>query len=119
MTLLMVVTLLGLFGSGPLSRASAGAESTPLYLEYDRFGRLSNPTELRIYVKSVQIEKVMPEPDRIELASDRLIYNFPVVEPNQVGLITFHLKPTQFGLLVGQVGLVEGETLNFNQFIYP
>ena len=45
MGLVIAAALLGLFGAGPLSRATAEAADGTLRLEYDRFGRLSAPGE--------------------------------------------------------------------------
>ena len=133
-----LAALLGLLGKGPLSRVSAGEESQPLSLEYDRFGRFQTLTTLRVnlgsdagrdrevhvwlnreYLESVQIQQVTPEPDRVEAGSQRLTYVFQLSEPNQPTAVTFYLQPEHIGSLRGQVGLVEGQKLNFNQFIYP
>jgi hypothetical protein len=40
MALLIAGALLGFFGTGPLSRTTAGDEAGPLWLEYERFARL-------------------------------------------------------------------------------
>jgi hypothetical protein len=138
MPLIVLAALLGLLGSGPLSSATAGSEAGPLWLEYDRFGHHQGPMTLRFhlgakavsegmarlwlsqdYVEKIQIEQVTPEPERVEMSSGGLTYIFPVTEPNQEMIVTFYLKPDKFGPLTGQVGLVEGQSLHFNQFIYP
>ena len=138
MALATLAALLGLFGRGPLSRTTAGKESEPLSVEYNRFGRFQSPTTLRVhltpdaghkslvrvwldrnYLENVQLQQVTPEPERVEVGSERLIYVFQLSELNQSTAVTFYLQMEQIGFLPGQVGLVEGQTLNFNQFIYP
>lgn len=138
MALTTLAALLGLLGRGPLSRTTVGAESEPLSVEYNRFGRFQSPTTLRLnlgsdaarkglvrvwldrdYLENVQIQQITPEPQRVEAGSERLIYVFQLSELNQRTAVTFYLQLEHIGFLPGQVGLVEGQTLNFNQFIYP
>jgi hypothetical protein len=138
MPLIVLAALLGLLGPGPLSSATVGSEAGSLWLEYDRFGHYQGPMTLRFhlgvgsapegmarlrlnqdYVEKIQIEQVTPEPERVEMASDGLIYTFQVAKPNQDMIITFHLRPNNFGPLTGQIGLAEAQSLRFSQFIYP
>lgn len=138
MALTTLAALLGLLGRGPLSRTTVGAESESLSVEYNRFGRFQSPTTLRLnlgsdaarkslvrvwldrdYLENVQIQQITPEPQRVEAGSERLIYVFQLSELNQRTAVTFYLQLEHIGFLPGQVGLVEGQTLNFNQFIYP
>jgi hypothetical protein len=138
MPLIVLAALLGLLGPGPLSSAAAGSEAGPLWLEYERLGHWERPTTLQVhlganvaaqgliriwldsaYVEKMQIEQVTPQPESVALAANRLIYTFQIVEPGQPTSITFHLKPEKFGLSSGEVGLVEGSSLQFSQFIYP
>src|SRR5947209_3798236 len=44
MLLVAVAALLGLFGTGPLDNAKVGREGSPLWLEFNRFGRLQSET---------------------------------------------------------------------------
>jgi hypothetical protein len=138
MGLVALAALLGLFGSGPLSNATTGDESKPLWLEYERFARLQAPTRLRIhlrpsnggdgkvrvllnrdYLNGVQIQQVTPQPESVEAGLKQLTYVFQVTEPNQPTAVTFHLQTQQIGLLSGQVGLFGEQPLRFSQFIYP
>ncbi len=134
MFLIASSALLGLTGSGWLSQAKAGQASAPFWLEYDRFGRFQAPEKLRIhinktsstrqiqlslsrqYLEGIQIQQVTPEPDRIELSSDRLIYVFNGTAPTA---ITIYMQPEQMGLLHGFVRLEGAQPLQFQQFIYP
>jgi hypothetical protein len=138
MPLLVLAALFGLLGPGPLSSATAGSEAGPLWLEYDRLGHWERPTTLQLhlganvaaeglvrvwldsaYVEKMQIERVTPQPESVELAANRLIYTFQIAEPGQPATISFDLKPEKFGPNSGEVGLVEGSSLQFSQFIYP
>ena len=135
--LILIAALLGLFGTGLFSRTRAGDKNGPLWLEYNRFGRFQSPSTLRVhigrgetkkiariwfdrnYVKGIQIEQITPEPDSVEFVSDRLVYTFKLAKPIEPAEVTFHMKLEQFGSLSGKVGLVNGPTLSFTQFIYP
>ena len=99
MALVTLLALLGLFGSGPLGNATAGEEGAPLRLEYGRFVRLGAPSHLRVhigpgttpngeahlwlsraYLEEIEIQRITPEPDRVEAGPDRLTYIFLVPE---------------------------------------
>jgi hypothetical protein len=109
-----------------------------LWLEYSRFGRFRARLTLRVhlgsnagqqgpvriwlsrkYLESVQIEQVSPQPAQVEAGSERLTYVFTVSDPSRATAVTFALKTEQIGRQRGCVGLVNGPTLCFRQFIYP
>jgi hypothetical protein len=135
--LILIAALLGLFGTGLFSKTKAGDRNGPLWLEYNRFGRFQSPSTLRVhigrgktekiariwfdrnYMKGIQIEQITPEPEGVESVSDKLVYTFKLAKPKEPAEVTFHLKLEQIGSLSGKVGLVNGPTLSFTQFIYP
>jgi len=126
----IAASLAGLFGTGPVSRASA--ELAGLRLEYERFGRLQQPTKLRFfisgaqpeiqialgrdYLDSVRVEAITPAPLRTEADGRWLVYRFAGAAPMSV---TFNLNPEDFGGLSGMLRTPSGETITFRQFIYP
>jgi hypothetical protein len=136
--LLVLAALLGLFGSGPLSQGTVGAQGGPLWVEYPRFARLKAPTTLRLplgpeavsgsevriwldrtFLEGVQIQQVTPQPDRVEIGPDRFIYVFQVSDPSQPTAVVFFMQPEETGSLSGRTGLDEGPALSSNSFIYP
>jgi hypothetical protein len=136
--LLILAALLGLFGPGPLSNATAGAPGADLWLEYERFERFKAPTTLRVnvgpgavrdgvvritldraYLDQVQVEQVMPQPESVETGPDRFTYTFKLNDPAQPTAITFHLNPQAIGRLSGRVGLDGEQAIGFDQFVYP
>ena len=137
MLLFAVGALLGLTGSGPLSRATVAADQ--FRLTYDRFDRISTSSELTIqfdaravhggavrvwlnreYLNSFRVESIAPEPESVVSSADRLIYTFRALE-NQPGEITFRLSADAraFGLVRGEAGLIAGGNIGFQQFVYP
>ncbi len=141
MALVVLAALLGLLGPGLLSTsAKAGSEGASLSVEeYERVLRYRKPTTLRLglgeragagagearlwldrkYLEGFQVQKVTPEPKSVEAGSDRLTYVFDVAELSESTSITFDLQPQKAGLLKGQVGPDDGESLSFGQFVYP
>lgn len=138
MGLIALAGLLGVLGSGLLSHTTKGEKNDPLKIEFERFGRYQEPTELRVYLdtaaqqgdsvrvgisrdylEQVQIQQATPEPESVEYQSDKLVYHFRVVSLNQPIAITFYLEPKRIGPVSGSVELEQGQTLQFNQFIYP
>lgn len=138
MALLVVAALAGLMGNGVLARTTSGAPTDPIRLEYARFDRMQSPSSLQLeiageavageqvellvgreYLQSVQIEKVVPEPEEVRGAADDLVYVFAVDEPGQPLTISFDLRHTGFGAKSGRVGIPGGPAVEFGQLVYP
>jgi hypothetical protein len=138
MALAGLVALAGVLGPGPLSRTTVGEQGGPLWLEYSRFGRLKAPLTLRVhvgpnqgqqgpmrvwlsrtYLEGMQIQQVSPHPGQVEAGPEQLTYVFPRSEPHRPTAITFALKTEQMGRQRGCVGVTDGPTVCFRQFIYP
>jgi hypothetical protein len=138
MALLIAAALLGLFGTGPLSRTTAGDKAGPLWLEYERFARLLAPAPLRVhlgpgaerdgivrvwidrrYIDSLELQQVTPQPDSTEVGVERLIFTFRRADGEGAAAITFNMRPSRVGILFGHVGLVNGPALSLQQFVYP
>jgi hypothetical protein len=132
MALVLAAALLGLFGAGPLSRATAGTEDEALWVEYDRFSRLLKTTDLKVhatsesgevrlwisreYLEKVEISHITPTEDSAEAAQDGVFYVFQSAEPLT---IVIHLRAAQAGLISGEMRLDGGPSQEFTQFIYP
>jgi hypothetical protein len=129
-----IAALLGFTGSGWVSQGTVGQPGDAFWVEYERFGRFQSPQKLRIhinqamdnqqiqvvmsreYLQGVQIQQVTPEPEQIQLSPQSLTYSFKGTTPTA---ITFYVEPEQIGFLPGFIGLEEGSSLQFQQFIYP
>lgn len=128
--LVILATLLGVFGNGPLSRASV--QGNGLRLEYERFGRLQQPTRLRFllppskhdtkvslgrdYLAAFQIDHITPEPKEVASTGPWLTYRFTGPGPL---VVTFDVLPLEFGRLEGSAAISPSAALAFEQFIYP
>jgi hypothetical protein len=137
MLLIIIAALLGLLGGpGPLSNTSVSSGES-LEVSYQRFAHLLEPNslELRIrldqgqesvrvwlnqtYLENMQIEEIAPEPQSVEAADGRFIYDFALAAPVEEVRIVFHLNPEQFGTKQGAVGIEGGQSVELSQVVYP
>ena len=138
MALLLVAAALGLFGSGLFSATSVGEKSGPLRLEYERFARVDSPLRLRVllgpgaaregkarlwlsseYLERVQVRRIQPPPEAVELGPDGQTFTFAVGELAASAVVVFDLEPQQAGTLSGHARLEGAVPLAFRQFVYP
>lgn len=134
MTLVIVAALAGLFGNGPLSRANA--TSGNLHVEYERFLRHQARAEVRIaarsegnelrvwisrgYAEGMEIHQIAPEPARVEMHADRLVYVFASDEESGPREVMFRFDVAKPWRLEGEIG-VEGseERVALRHLVYP
>jgi hypothetical protein len=92
---------------------------TALRVRLDGEGKEARLWLSREYLENVQLQKVTPEPKRVEASPERLTYVFEVSKPGKPMAVTFNLMPDKVGRLEGRVGLQGGRSLGFEQFVYP
>ncbi len=138
MALVVLCIMLGLTGRGPLSHTTAGASGAPLRLEYERFGRLESPMELKVhlgpgvardgkariwfrreYFEALATEQILPEPEKMEVYSDRHVLEFDLPQPQREATVVLKVRPQKIGSMAGRVGVENGQSLSFKHFIYP
>ena len=136
MMAIIMAALIGLLGAGPLS--SVTVESGPLQLQYTRFERRHAPTALEVsvarsaanqdqvdvwvsadYLARVEITSIVPEPEEVIVADDRVIYRFNIDDQAHSPTILIALEPDEPGHTVGRIGTIDGPELTFWQFVYP
>jgi hypothetical protein len=138
--LLLAGAMLGLFGSGPLSRATVDVPGL-MRVEYQRFARYETPETLTIHLlpaatggSSVQVgldrqyldrskvDSIVPPPQRVRAADDRLVYEFDVARPGGALTVALVLEPQRIGWARGRITLERGSApgqVTFGQFVYP
>lgn len=138
LTAIVVLGLLGLFGTGPLSSSTAGSTDDGLKVAYERFVRHDGRTSVEVdvgpdqvsdgqveiwvsasYLESVDIEQVSPEPDQVRSEDDRRVYVFPAANATTPVSVTFSLRPNALWRLSGEIGITDGPSLSFTQVSYP
>jgi hypothetical protein len=140
MLAIVAATLAGLLGTpGFASTTHATTADGALSLEYGRIERHHAPTELifevapgavlngeirlwisRDYTDTLSVQTVFPEPESVEVESDRIVYVFAAGEAAD-GPLTITIKHEHDGYWQqhGELGLVDGASLTFTQFILP
>lgn len=136
--IILLLALLGLFGTGPISSATAGNTEDGLTLDYERFvrhdGRASLTMEVSpgqisdgqielwlssTYLDNVEVQQISPQPDEVRVDGERQIYVFLVENPSEPVTMDISLQPRAMGRLSGDVGIAGGVHVTFNQFSYP
>lgn len=136
--LLVVLALLGLFGTGPLSTATASDADGPLSVDYQRFIRHGGRTTLTIrvgndylagnevevsltdtYLDGVEVQQITPQPQEVRAGDGELIYVFAVEDMTQPFEVSFSLRPQHIGRLSGEASITDGPTVAFDQISYP
>ena len=135
--LVLLAAIAGLLGSGPLSSRSASAPDGSLRAEYERFCRIERKSVLqaiaapsaaaggrlriwivRDYLQRVDLERVVPQPERVETFPDRLLFTFAAADGQQ-SVIQFVLEPHAPGRQAISMGVEGKAAVSFRQFIYP
>ena len=135
--LVLLAALAGLCGPGPLSETTAG-EGGPISLEYSRFERRHAPNSMLIhlgsgstrdgkaqvwmdreFMENIEVHRISPEPERVELQPDRLVYEFPVPDASRPTAVSLFYEAERLGVRSGRIGLVGGQPVSFTQLVFP
>lgn len=139
MALIILFGALGLFGTGPLSSATAGDPDGPISLSYQRFVRHDGQDTLSVkvapdqvnpdgtveiwisaaYLEGIEFQGISPEPEEVRTDGVRTIYTFSVDDPVVPVGFMFFVQPQSMGRYTGEVGIVDGPVVSFRQFSYP
>lgn len=138
MLALVGAALLGLCGTGLLSDRIAGNEGSALWVEYQLFGRLQAPEEMRVhlgpghtrdgrarvwlsreFVERHDIERVTPPPESVAALADRYEYTFCAPASDDEIAVTFTIKPSHWGVTRGSVGVPGGPRVEIQEIVYP
>ncbi len=133
---LLLGTMFGAFGDGPLSRAGAG--SGAFHVEYGRLLRSSAPAEFRFradgsaaqgglirlrisrsLLDRMEIESIVPQPLRQVAGPGYAEFAFPVTKGAGGIDINVRYRPATFGRQHGEMSLIGSETVSIDQFVFP
>jgi len=137
MALAIVAALLGVFGSGPLSSATAG-NGEFVSVHYERFIRHTGEGDLTIAVAAnqaragevelrvdaswlgaVQILGISPEPAGFRAGDGSHVYVFTVDEPSEPFAVSIRYTPREMGRIRSGFAVNDGPVVSFTQFSYP
>ena len=128
MLLIIVLSIAGLFGMGPVS--TVAKHQGDFDIQYERFNRYESETEIKIrsggqpinvvalpqaYIEKFQVQSITPEPAD-QIAEDGYIKYFFNGAKNHS--VVFYLSPSAFGNTKGTVK-INSTDISLQQFIYP
>ncbi|HYE17277.1 MAG TPA: hypothetical protein VEA69_02475 [Tepidisphaeraceae bacterium] len=142
MALLLLAATLGAFGSGPLAQTNAGAETSALWVKYERFGRLEVPQELvlnvkptpeqaragkvtvwvsRPYADQLMVDTVVPTPDFLRGGPDRVEFDVQLTPDSgdKSIAVTLYVQHQNAGKQTARAGVAGGPSVDWWEFIYP
>lgn len=135
MLLLILGSLAGLFGRGPVAHASVGG--TPLRVEYDRLVRHQADAELMLrlapgatagqariqldsaLLNAIRIERLTPEPDSETATREGVVFDFAVDDAESPLTIRLDYRATGYWAKRGSIALAEHPPLPLQFFVYP
>lgn len=136
--LLLIAGVLGLFGHGPWSKATANPPGSELRVCYDRLARRETPcilelhlekaaltsTEVRIHlnralVERMQLKEIVPVPVQAEPLADGARFLFRIDPSCDSAVIHFSENPTTPGIVDAEITVEGAQPVRFRQFIYP
>jgi hypothetical protein len=134
---LLVLAVLGVFGTGPISTTTAESDDGTVVVDYHRFIRHDGRASLTLhvsgeqatdgkievwinhrYLDGVQVEDISPEPQEMRGAGDRVIYVFAIDAPGDDLTVTYALRPQHIGRLRAEIG-AGNVSVRLNQVSYP
>ncbi len=132
----LVLSLLGLFGRGPLAKATAKAPDGSIEVKYERFERFSTPSVLTVnintaflqngkaqlwvseaLVKPLGNQRVVPQPDKSEIGNGGILYTFPA-SPGPAS-VEFQLQPSSLGKTELKIRVPGHPELSLNIYVMP
>jgi hypothetical protein len=131
---LMLATVLGVFGSDPLSRQHAGAPDAPLRVEYERVARFGSSVRLVVHARpqpdgdvrfalarslldAFRVRHVTPAPSSSAIVERGVEYRFRAGRSGTATVI-FEMQPAIRWSVHGQIESPDG-AVHFSQFILP
>ena len=71
----------------------------------------------------MDVESIVPEPEKSEAGvqdGEAVIrYTFPVIDASKPACVRFQIRPSQIGRRSGSFGVLEKESVKFEQFVFP
>lgn len=131
LALFVISAALGFTGiGGPMSHAEAGERGGPIHLEYERFVRRGAKASMKLhlhsdppgfiqfwvsapYLEKVMVDGIDPVPQPVTVERDRHVYTIRAGSPDVT--VTVEVEHQTFGRLEGEVGIVGGPSVRFQQ----
>jgi hypothetical protein len=128
--LFVIAALLGFTGvGGPYAHGETSTPDGAIRVEYERFVRRDasatlilhlrgTPQQTRFwvsepYARSIRIDSISPEPQSVSVADGRHVYS--IASGSSEFAVVFHVEHQTSGIVNGEVGLIDGPSLRFQQ----
>ena len=138
MAVILIAALAGAFGDGVLSSRTVRTADGRLAVEYDRIARHGAPQPLRVhvaarapgdsivdvwiaqqYVHGIVMREISPPPAETWAGGERLVYRFRLADLPRTAVIVFQADANDLWNRSGAIGLVNGDSVRFRQFVLP
>ncbi|MEW5848631.1 MAG: hypothetical protein AB2A00_07440 [Myxococcota bacterium] len=138
MGLVILAALVGLFGRGPVGQAVTGGPASPARMELNRLERKESKSRITIrltpaavrdgvatfwldrqFLEGIDVMAMTPEPERVELMADRILYRFPTAGLSGVTSVVVDYRANKMGLRHGRIGVDLDEGDAFWQLVLP
>lgn len=135
--LVVIGTIAGVFGRGPISYTTRGEPGSALWIEFDYFARLQAAATLTAhvntavvqgpdvelwidgqYLRTMHVTRIIPQPNDTRMQGDWIVHTFADPQTDEF-IVQLDITPADFGTVEGAVRLRDSEPIYFDQFIYP
>ncbi len=136
LVIFLLLSLAGLFGRGPLAKATAQARDGSIQVEYERVQRFGAPSVLTVKINPAAIrngqvqlwvsealvkplgnQRVVPQPEKSELTHGGILYSFPAFETS--ASIEFQAQPSAIGESELTMGVPGSPNVNLKIYVMP
>jgi hypothetical protein len=135
--LLILGGLAGVFGRGPLSRASASGSDPMQRVEYERFARFRTPTAMIVHAapasadstitvritgsgaERIPVSRIVPQPEQQQPVPGGQQYQWHAASAGDTTSIRFVLEPGRVGRSESSVQINNAVPVQLSQFVYP
>jgi hypothetical protein len=143
MFVILLGAVVGVVGRGFILKSTTASPERWMSVEYEPVERFRSPFTVTVrvgppvgawaasppedfvrvwvhsdYLHRVEIGSITPPPVAVEAAADKLIYVFAPAR-DSAGAFSFNLTPVEGGRIQGEIGLIGGKSVQFEQFIRP
>jgi hypothetical protein len=136
--LLLVLTLTGLLGRGPLAKKTISAGPGQLEVTYERVPHFKTPAAIELHLPQnasqgdhirillqgavadqAAFQEIIPQPISAAPLLDGIVAEIPITAASAGGRVMIFQQPSAVGRLESKIALEGGPSLEFTQFVLP
>lgn len=135
---IVMAALAGVFGGGMLSSASVQSSDGQIRVHYERIARHAASQRLQVHIgprvpgdsavdlwidqefmHGLTVGEISPQPVQTRAGDQRLIYRFHLADPSRAADVVFQIEADELWSRRGAIGIVNGASVRFRQFVLP